>query len=449
MKHSQIIIKPFKNKGLFNGESLFDDEVVVNRMKINQACYISSLSVVSGLMNRNDYPLKKKNYCIKKILDFLAEVDIKLNSIKDSPEKYILPIGTTELISHFSRDTYKKFLKILEDEEIIKAVPYENGNYYRYSNEKNDKTYTKRYCVLQSYLKKTDFALIWIDDFDRKKDRRFHVHKNLKVPAKYKKTLKKLEINIADAVKAELEHCYHMGINDHRMKIRISRIFYTTQKRFIKKGKKVDRIYHSFTNVSKVARRFYNIDFTGIDVVNCQPLLLALYLRKNDMPVDDKYVQDCENGHMYEQFEGLKGMDRNKVKVAIYKYLFFGWKTTTQINKYFRHLYPNCWKSLSTIHQNKDFSLASVLQNTEASIFNRLVPKKSKFYFTQFDAIYFSDLQDSANLQAEIIEHFANQNIRVTLEVKDIKSVPPKKMGKKVLEWSFEKGEVNTIKRAA
>ena len=60
MKNSKIIIKPFDK------ESLFNNEVVLNRMKINQACYITSLSIISGLINRNDYPLKKKNYSIQK-----------------------------------------------------------------------------------------------------------------------------------------------------------------------------------------------------------------------------------------------------------------------------------------------------------------------------------------------------------------------------------------------
>ncbi len=437
MKNSKIIIKPFDK------ESLFNNEVVLNRMKINQACYITSLSIISGLINRNDYPLKKKNYSIQKILNFLTIVDTKLNSIKNSPQKYIIPMGTSELIGYFSRDTYKQFLKIMEEEEIIKAVPYKNGNYYRYSSLKNDKTYTKRYCVLQTYLKKTDFALIWIDDLDKKKERRLNVDENIKLPAKYKKTIKKLEINIVNAIKAEMKHCQDNNIGDQKLKIRISRIFYTTQKRFLKKGKKVDRIYHSFTNVSKVARKNYNIDFTGIDVVNCQPLLLALYLRKNEMPLDDSYVRDCEHGEIYERFVGLKAMGRDEVKVAIYRYLFFGWDERTQINKYFRHIYPSTWKSLAIIHKHKEFSLASVLQNTEASIFNSLVPKKSKYYFTHFDAIYFSDIRDSAHLQAEIIEHFACQNIRVTLDVKDIRFVPTTKPVKKILEWSFEQGVVS------
>lgn len=433
MKNSNITVIQFTQEGLF------DDPVILKKMKLNNGCYIVDINIISNLISRSDYPLKKKNYCIKQLLDFLTYLDTKIHM----QNTLVFPISTKELIDHFARDTYKKYMGILEELDIIKAVPYENGAYYSF---KKGGSFTKQYRVLKKYINKRDYALIVIEDLDAKKKIPFHINTKLKVPYKFKKTIKKLHINLPEAIKAEMQYCQENGIEEYNMKTRISRIFYTNQKRFLKQGKKVNRIYHSFSNVSKVARRYYNIPFKGIDVVNCQPLLLALYLRKNGLPLDDHYVEDGENGQIYERFIGLKGMCRDKVKVAIYKYLFFGWNNKTQVNKFFKHIYPLTWESLKTIHQKEGFSLASVLQNTEAEIFNSLEPKRSKYYFTHFDAIYFSDIKDSAELQGKIINHFANYNIGVNLDIRDINCLPPKPEAKKASKWTFRDNQIKLVK---
>lgn len=114
------------------------------------------------------------------------------------------------------------------------------------------------------------------------------------------------------------------------------------------------------------------------------------------MGVDDNYVTDCEAGNVYERFITPE-RDRDSVKGLLYSAIYFDFKAKKQIANEFEALYPLTYHSLQILDSDP-VTLASKLQNIEASIFNALQPKKSKFYFTLFDAIYFTDSGDIQDL---------------------------------------------------
>ena len=78
-------------------------------------------------------------------------------------------------------------------------------------------------------------------------------------------------------------------------------------------------------------------------------------------------------------------------------------------------MYPKAWKSLNAISKT-DTSLASRLQNLEAELFNNLKPKYSKYYYTLFDAIYYSNIADKKQLTKEIKDFFGGLNIKVRIK---------------------------------
>lgn len=68
------------------------------------------------------------------------------------------------------------------------------------------------------------------------------------------------------------------------------------------------------------------------------------------------------------------------------------------------------------IYQKKKKSLASQLQNLESRLFNKIIPEKSKYFFTLFDAIYFDKSQDRFQLEKNIKGYFNSFNIKVTVK---------------------------------
>jgi ABC-type Zn2+ transport system substrate-binding protein/surface adhesin len=127
------------------------------------------------------------------------------------------------------------------------------------------------------------------------------------------------------------------------------------------------------------------------------------------MSIDANYIADCQAGQVYEQFI-TKEHDRDTVKVELYKAIYFDFKQKKLISNDFMKLYPLTYKSLQILDEDI-ITLASKLQNIEASIFNQLKPVKSKYYFTLFDAIYYSDSRDIACLTKQIMELFSRYEL--------------------------------------
>lgn len=80
-------------------------------------------------------------------------------------------------------------------------------------------------------------------------------------------------------------------------------------------------------------------------------------------------------------------------------------------------MYPLVWQYLFEISKS-EISLASRLQNLESELFNSIIPKGSKYFFTLFDAIYF-DLFDDVDLIVFKIKEFFTSigvNVQVAIE---------------------------------
>jgi len=394
-----IEIIPF-NKTLF-------DSFEIDTKKLTRYIYINNLDLICKL-STIELPISNRKIALRNILDFLTFIDVKSNQENST----ILPISTSILISFFNRNRYKEYMDILSELDILTKVPYNDGSFYKI------KSTNMQYRIHNEYINDEDLAIIVLED-DKSKETFTNEVENLN--QKYINTIKKLEVNIPSAIAAEIEHFKEKNLSISALRNRISRIFYTKRKRFIKKGNKVDRIYHSFTNLSKVSRKHFNINMTDVDIINCQPLLLVALLKRNGFKSDDTYQRDCEAGCFYERFVDINETgisddeQRTYTKKSLYKNIFFGFNTRSKHNKRFQELYPQTWSSLELISKNCE-SLASQLQNLESALFNNLIPKKSKHYFTLFDAIYFDNLLDRYDIEKTIKDYFKQYDIRVAVK---------------------------------
>lgn len=394
-----IEIIPF-NKTLF-------DTFELDIKKITRYVYINNIDLICKLSTM-EFPISNRKIALRNIFDFLTYIDVKMNQ----DDSTILPISQDILISFFNRNKYKQYMDILSELDILTKVPYDDGSWYIKRS-----TYMQ-YRIHSEYINDEDLAIIVLED-DRSKET--FLNEVPELNKKYINTIKKLEVNIPSAIAAEIKNFQENGLSISVLRNRISRIFYTKRKRFIKKGNKVDRIYHSFTNLSKISRKHLNINMTDIDIVNCQQLLLVALLKKNGFKSDSTYQRDCEAGCFYERFidineTGLSYEEqRTYTKKSLYKNIFFGFNTRSKHNKRFQELYPETWNSLENISKNCE-SLASQLQNLESGLFNNLIPKKSKHYFTLFDAIYFDNLLDRYELEKIIKDYFLKYDIKVCVK---------------------------------
>lgn len=380
-----------------------------------------------------DLPIKRET-AIKRILAFLEYLDERIKNGRTE-------IGIDQSIweEYFSPNKYKQYQEILSQLNILTTVMYKRGSYIDKKGTshtiENDFAYSKKlglskiFQVHNSYLKNENYVMVMFGE--KQKTASVQVDIRLKnLSPKFVNTLKNVKIDVPGAIQAEINEYHKQKISFIQLKHRISRIFAVRNSRKISTGNKVNRIYHSFTNLSKISRQFFNHKFFEIDVVNCQPTLLIAYLYENNLGIDENYKRDCESGSFYERFidtidekytfgDDLVKFDqaRKETKVSIYRNVFFGFKKSEKINIRFKELYPLTWAELDKIKKST-VSLASILQNTEAQLFNSLFPKKSKMYFTLFDAVYYTNDEDTAELKNKIEQFFNERNVNVKIEKK-------------------------------
>lgn len=382
-------------------EDLFEEyHQELLRLQASKYCFVSNLDLIPRLLTL-EMPISNKRLAIKNILTFLNYIDTQMKMNGTS----LLSISSDTLISYFNRDKYKRYMDILKELDVISDVPYNNGIFYKIGE------LTKQYRVHNQYLNNKDLCIVILSE-DRAKDKFVC---DVDIDDRFIKTIKILDINMKNAITDEILHCKENNLSSNNLRIRLSRLFYIRMKRFIKMGNNVNRVYHSFTNVSKVSRRHLTIKMYNIDIRNSQPLILVSYLKKYNMQFDSNYQLDCENGDFYNRFI-TNDLDRDDVKVQLYKNIFFGFNKQSIINKKFKSLYPNTWSSLEYI-SDSDISLAQRLQNLESELFNKLIPLKSKYYFTLFDAIYFDNVNDIVPLNNNITDFFRNLGIKVTTQI--------------------------------
>lgn len=441
----------FPKKDLFQNEntSISDINIEIENIYtvgIDTLCKLESVKL-------EDLPIKNRKIYIKQSLSLLKYMDIQMNNF----ESDLVAIPQKDLIKIFARDSYVKYMKLLNELNIIYGVPYDLGGdekvWYKFSKS-GEKGLVKRYKLNENYDKE-ELCLVVFED---RKKIVFESDKNI-YDKKYIKTIKDVQINLKSAIEDELNNMKSIT----SLRKRLSIIFSLYDKRYIKKGEKVDRIYHSLTNLSKISRKHLyvkDLKFNNIDIVNCQPLLLCYYLRKNNLQIDDNYIKDCENGNLYENFltEGSEYIHydiikkngvvvaknkrvvkveytnikntiereikynelRTEIKKLLYKSIFFDFKPKSDIAKKFQTLYPLVYSELERLNiKDNETKNAGRLQNIEAEIFNNLVPKKSKYYFTLFDAIYFTSLEDMGELILKMTNKFQEMGLSPKFKINE------------------------------
>ena len=375
------------------------EDIKTNTLLETENCYITSLTLISKLLSMDKFPIKNKQLSIISILEFMRHIDI-INYEK----KNIIQISGKELTKRFTSKTYKKFLDMLSDLEIMTKVPHLNGEWYNIENK-----ITCQYRLHNNYIN-DDLCLVI------SKSKKLEVNIETKVNFKFENTILNIEVDFNNAIIEEFNAYNNELITLNSLRIRINRLLSLNVKRSIKKGYKSNRIYHSLSSISRISRKHLSIKgqkFNDIDVKNCQPLLLCYLLKKENMKMDDSYQYHCESGLLYENFI-TEEMDREEVKKQLYRCIFFDFKPNEIIAIRFNELYPNTYTSLKEL-DGLEQTLASKLQNIEADIFNNLIPKNSKYYYTLFDAIYFIDITDCIDLLDSIKLKFADYNIKPIL----------------------------------
>lgn len=395
--------------------------------------YAIGINIMCKIETVKELPIKNRRIAIRQILSFLKYLEILFANRNTD----LIELPQNKLIQHFNRNTYVNFLKILNELNILKAIPYDNGKYFEWNENGVGKL--KRYKFTDEY-KNDELCIVVIND-----DKEIKYEIDGEYEKRFINTIKKTSIDIKSAITDEIK--YNKNLDSLRS--RLNTLFDLYEKRYIKKGYKVNRIYHSLTNISKVSRKYLHINnkkYNNIDIVNCQPLLLCYYLLKNNLSIDENYIKDCQLGNLYERFL-LKGNEyidyefvikngkilsknknvikidfdqigddkynecRKNIKLLMYKSIYFDFKPETDIAKIFNIFYPKVYSELKKLYANKETNnnvckMAGELQNIEAEIFNNIIPKNSKFYFTLFDAIYFTDDSDAGSIMMDILKKF-------------------------------------------
>lgn len=361
--------------------------------------YVCGIDTIANILAIEKFPIANRRIAIKNIMKFLAYVDSQMKKNNNT----ILPIPQNILIEFFSKNQYVEYMKLLASLKIMTAVSYQNGTFYSKEEKKS-----KQYRIHNKFINE-DLALLIIND---KKEIEISIEGTY--DKKFVNAITKIEVDLKFAVIDELKNKQ----SNNSLRCRLSILFGLYGKRWMKKGQNVDRIYHSLSNLSRISRKHIHIKgkkFHNIDIKNCQPLLLCYLLLQNGLEIDENYKKDCENGSLYERFID-NYTSRDEVKVMLYKSIYFDFKPGNEIAEKFKNLYPATYKSLEIISKDGN-KLAGKLQNIEASIFNDLVPAKSRYFFTLFDAIYFLDGNDIIQLCDDINEKFLEFGIKPKLEI--------------------------------
>jgi len=384
-------------------------------------CYITSQSLINDLLIKGDLPIKNRWIVIKNILDFLNSIDFRM--LQKKGDSTLLALQYSIFEKYFTCKHYRKYIKLLHELNVMSRIAYSDGKYYDFNKDSAGSGRCIQYRFHNNYIN-DDLCMVFF-----KNDTKLVLEKDNDYGKTYENTILKTQIYFKDAIMEEIDNyqkdifVYH-SLNS--LRCRISAILQLGNRRYIKKGSKVDRISHSFSNLSKIARKFLHIKgvkFNELDISNCQPLLLVYNMLKSNEPIDQNYLDACESGLFYETLydsEETKGMDekemeeyRNYIKTETYRCIYFDFKKKEPITIRFAELYPNTYYYLCNYYDSKpEITMASILQNIEASIFNNIMPNKSKNYFTLYDAIYYIDLNDKQQLTEDIMTKFSILGIK-------------------------------------
>lgn len=353
-------------------------------------------------------PIKNKEKAYTQIANFLNY----LNLLLEQENKSVFVIEQSTFIKYFNGDTYIKFKQILSDSKILTNVTNLDNVWYDYQN-----SIAKTYRLHNEYINNQDYSLLIIEKNVQPK---LEIEKN--VHTKFELAVTTEQLDYEKVFINEVNYHRENNTSKFSLYVRIARALNLTNKRFIKQGTKVNRIYHSFSSLSKITRKCFKTKYFNIDISNSQPTFLVYYLVSNKIKFEQQYQEIVENGNFYELFYDLYNNDRDKVKVAVYESLFFAFNESRRINKRFKELFPLVWNELKRINEH-GITLASILQNLEADLFNNIEVKTSTKFFTLFDAIYFNNKKD-INIIKKQIENFGNKiGIKFSIKIEGLEEI--------------------------
>lgn len=258
----------------------------------------------------------------------------------------------------------------------------------------------------------------------------------------FTETLKRVELDIAASINAEQETYYNDETQSPESLLsRLNAILEFNQKlRYAKLGKKVNRIYSTFTMLSNISRKFLYIEtkdgkkfsFDEVDIKTAQPKILIAVLKQMNMTIDKNYIEDACFGDIYTKMLNMmwengyykiawfdksqcKSVEtitmadeqaRNKIKPLMFQEIFFGCKNVDNkpkvdnqkgayrvISWCFKKLYPKTFASIMEIKKSSQ-SLATLLQNMEIELWESPAILPELPFFTVHDAIYYAPIND-------------------------------------------------------
>lgn len=138
------------------------------------------------------------------------------------------------------------------------------------------------------------------------------------------------------------------------------------------------RVFTNITNFPSELRKFLyfkkGVSCSIVDVKNSQPLLINALMNKEGLE-DTKFKNDCESGNFYDQMLlCAPDMDRETMKVEIYKNVLFGFAVGSDVTRVFEENYPVAFdfikrRKTGTTNGKRGNSIFAIeLQDIEADI---------------------------------------------------------------------------------
>lgn len=400
----------------------------IEQTKINNV-YITRKDFAYRLtyMIEQNNDLKNKRIGINNIFNIINFFD----KFTIDDKNKVFSFGKEKLIELTCVKHYQTYRQILFDAKIYKKT----------IDEKTGLTYAVGKHVSQAQLhneykyNNSPFCLILTFN-DRNKKNKNILFSDKKYNSKIESALTNTTIDLQSAIIDELN--YHQANNTDKRKLvyrlnNIMNIYYNNERRISTSGN-CGRTTHTFSNVSKVARKhlyFKDKSYLNIDLANSQPLFLAVLMQKECWMLDYNYINNVENNQFYSQFyaivrriTNLQNEEEIKkvVKTTLYKNIFFGFKLNKKrdilddliFNK-FKSLYPKTFGFIADKYSsNKDYNLAVMLQQNEAELFNNINIQHSPAYFSLYDSIYFTNIKDKELIENQIKNYFSEKNIKCT-----------------------------------
>src|SRR5690554_63300 len=415
----KIITHPFNIKE--NGKELY---TILHQNNGYNRAYVLPMETYDRLKHIIDNDTEGISIGLKTALNYL-DIIVRIDN------NHKTNVASLKSISY----NYRNLRDNLIAHDIIKLTK----KFQRIYNEERDdysESTPNKYELVVSDHENFVFLFIDIDEDERKVN--INIMDELDKNEVIKGTLENVEIDWKNAIVAE----YHYVRNNtdtageyiEKFASRVNTIFRATSNRMMKKGKKVQRVYSTFTMLSSIARDYLHINgeyFHSIDLKNAQPTLFQSLCIDENLLLDKNYIKDVGDGQFYEnlikhakkmkldrRIENLYDKvypsskifhlnDRDDVKELCYRGLFFYQNQSLKLWKVFKDLYPLTATSLIKI--TKDISLAEKLQNIEASIFHNVILDTD--YFIVHDAIYFTRIEEYDNINSQLFTLLSEKGV--------------------------------------